>query len=72
MKKYIHHSGRPGGIRIEPFNKIQKNHPKKIILNAVKGMLPKCAFGRKIFKNLKVFKGNSHIHHAQTPKLLNL
>ena len=35
-------------------------------------MLPKGALGRKIYTNLKVYKGEKHPHDAQTPELLNL
>ncbi len=35
-------------------------------------MLPKGPLGRKIYTNLKVYKGSEHPHTAQTPELLNL
>jgi len=35
-------------------------------------MLPKNALGRKIYTNLKIYKGITHPHEAQTPELLNL
>lgn len=72
QKIYRTHSGRPGGMRVETFSKLQQSLPKKIILNAIKGMLPKKVFGREIYKNLNVYKGNQHPHRAQTPKLLHL
>jgi large subunit ribosomal protein L13 len=34
---------------------------------AVKGMLPKSRLGRKQIKDLKLFKGETHEHHAQKP-----
>lgn len=72
QKLYRNHSGRPGGMRVRTFKNVQQCCPEKIILKAVKGMLPKRAFGREIYKNLKVYKGNLHHHKAQTPKLLSL
>ena len=72
QKIYRNHSGRPGGMRIEKFSKLREREPKKIIEHAVKGMLPKGALGRKIYTNLKVYKGDQHPHMAQTPKLLKL
>ena len=57
---------------IESYSKLIQRRPEKIIEHAVKGMLPKGALGRKIYTNLKVYKGEKHPHDAQTPELLNL
>jgi large subunit ribosomal protein L13 len=70
QKKYQRHSGRPGSLKIETFEKLQERIPEKILEIAVKGMLPKGALGRKIFKNLKVYKGELHPHISQNPQLL--
>ena len=72
QKLYKNHSGRPGGMRVENFSKLQQRKPEKIIEHAVKGMLPKGPLGRKIYTNLKVYKGDQHPHMAQTPELLNI
>ena len=40
-KLYRHHSGRPGGMKIETFEKLQARIPERIIEKSVKGMLPK-------------------------------
>lgn len=34
------------------------------------GMLPKNSHGRNLFRHLKVYKGTSHPHEAQTPQPL--
>ena len=70
QKKYHRHSGRPGSLKIETFEKLQERIPEKILEIAVKGMLPKGALGRKLLKNLKVYKGESHPHISQNPQLL--
>jgi large subunit ribosomal protein L13 len=49
-----------------------KNHPERLIEKAIKGMLPKNTLGRKLYTNLKVYKGAAHSHEAQQPELLNL
>lgn len=72
QKLYRNHSGRPGGMRVESFSKLRERKPEKIIEHAVKGMLPKGPLGRRIYTNLKVYKGSEHPHLAQTPELLNL
>jgi large subunit ribosomal protein L13 len=51
---------------------LRERKPEKILEHAIKGMLPKGPLGRKIYTNLKVYKGNEHPHDAQTPELLNL
>ena len=72
QKMYYHHTGYPGGIKsISLRNQLQK-HPKRVLEAAVRGMLPKNRLGRKMFKKLKVYAGNSHPHQAQQPKVLEL
>jgi large subunit ribosomal protein L13 len=69
-KLYRRHSGRPGGMKTETFAKLQSRIPERIIEQAVKGMLPKNALGRKLFTNLKVYAGSDHPHQAQSPEAL--
>jgi large subunit ribosomal protein L13 len=69
-KQYISHSGYPGGQkRLSPKQVLAKK-PERIFEYAVKGMLPKNRLGRKLFKNLHVYAGDSHPHEAQNPKVL--
>ena len=49
-----------------------KKNPERLIEKAIKGMLPKNALGRKLYTNLKVYKGAAHNHDAQQPQTLNL
>ncbi|MGD1902243.1 MAG: 50S ribosomal protein L13 [Geitlerinemataceae cyanobacterium] len=72
QKLYRRHSGRPGGMKIETFNKLQARIPERIIEKAVKGMLPKNALGRKLFTKLSVYQGESHPHAAQKPEVLTI
>ncbi len=71
-KEYVRFSGYPGGQRFTSATNMLKNHPERLIEKAVKGMLPKNALGRKLYTNLKVYKGGAHKHEAQQPELLNL
>jgi large subunit ribosomal protein L13 len=72
QKMYYRHSGYPGGLKsINLRNQLQK-HPERVLESAVRGMLPKNRLGRKMFKKLKVYAGDSHPHQAQQPKLLEL
>lgn len=67
-KKYVRHSGYPGGQRFGTPQEMISKKPEFIIENAVRGMLPKNRLGRKLFGNLHVFAGPDHIHEAQKPK----
>lgn len=70
QKIYRRHSGRPGGLKIETFENLINRIPERIIEKAVKGMIPKGALGRDIYRNLKVFKGAEHPYASQKPELL--
>ena len=70
QKLYRRHSGRPGGMKVETFEKLQARIPERIIEKAVKGMLPKNSLGRHLFTKLKVYAGAKHPHQAQKPETL--
>lgn len=56
-KIYTRHSGYPGGLKQETFDKVLSRKPQYIIEHAVAGMLPHNRLGRKMFKKLKVYSG---------------
>lgn len=70
QKLYRRHSGRPGGMKVETFEKLQARIPERIIEQAVRGMLPKNRLGRQLFTKLKVYAGAEHPHTAQQPQVL--
>ena len=72
QKLYRRHSGRPGGMKVETFEKLQNRLPERIIEHAVKGMLPKNSLGRQLFTKLKVYAGSDHPHAAQKPEVLEI
>nr|YP_009296335.1 ribosomal protein L13 [Sebdenia flabellata]AOM65270.1 ribosomal protein L13 [Sebdenia flabellata] len=72
QKVYTRHSGRPGGLKTETFNELQKRIPNRIIEKSIKGMLPKGPLGRKLFTKLKIYSENNHPHTAQKPLLISL
>ena len=71
-KLYHHHSGYIGGMKSTPYDKMQAKKPEFIIEQAVRGMLPKNALGRQMFRKLKVYAGPEHQHAAQNPQPLEL
>jgi len=71
-KQYRRHSGYVGGMTSIRMKDMMGKHPERAIEIAVKGMLPKNALGREMFKKLKVYAGGTHPHAAQKPKALVL
>jgi large subunit ribosomal protein L13 len=72
QKIYYRHTGYPGGIYSRTFEQMLDRCPEKILINAVKGMLPKGPLGYAMIKKLKVYAGDSHPHCAQQPKTLDI
>lgn len=70
QKLYRRHSGRPGGMKEETFDKVIARVPERVLEHAIKGMLPKNTLGRQLFTKLKVYKGANHPHEAQQPETL--
>lgn len=71
-KIYYHYTGYPGGLKEQTARERLSKSPEKMIIDAVKGMLPKNRLGRAMLKKLKVYRGNEHPHAAQKPELLTL
>ena len=71
-KIYYRHSGRPGSLKLETFEQLQNRLPGKVIIKAVKNMLPKGPLGRKLLKKLKVYSDHIHPHTAQSPHQINV
>lgn len=69
-KVYYRHTGYPGGIRSETFDKLIARRPEKVLETAVRGMLPKGPLGRAMFRKLRVYAGAEHQHAAQQPQVL--
>lgn len=71
-KKYHSYSGYPGGMKTVDLDKLLASDPARVISNAVRGMLPKGPLGRKILRNLRVYRGAEHEHAAQKPQKLEI
>ena len=71
-KAYRHHSGFMGGLKSRAARDVRAEHPKRIVEDAVRGMLPKTKLGRAMFLKLKVYPGPKHPHQAQKPQPLTL
>lgn len=64
-KNYVRHSGYPGGLKVETFDKMIKDKPGYVIEHAVMGMIPRSKLGRQMIKKLKVFSGEEHPYAKQ-------
>lgn len=71
-KKYYRHTGYMGGLKEDSARELLAKHPTDLLLNAVKGMLPKNRLGRAQLKKLKVYTGAEHPHAAQQPEVLDI
>ncbi len=72
QKMYYRHSTYPGGIRSVNARRLLETFPERVLVSAVRGMLPKNRLGRQMLKKLKVYTGPEHPHQAQQPQTLSL
>ena len=70
QKMYRYHTQYPGGLKERTYRNLMQRNPEKVVELAVKGMLPKNALDRAMYKKLKVYAGPEHGHEAQKPEKL--
>ncbi|MGI6298961.1 MAG: 50S ribosomal protein L13 [Saccharofermentanales bacterium] len=70
QKMYRYHTGYPGGLKEIKYRNMMQKNPERVFEVAVRGMLPKNALGRAMYKKLKVYAGPEHEHTAQQPEPL--
>lgn len=71
-RKFYTHSGYPGGQKEHTPASVFAKSPERLVLKAVKGMLPKNRLGSKLLTNVRVYTGTEHPHEAQNPKVIDL
>lgn len=64
---FMTYSGWRGGEKYTSIAQTRAKQPERLVMHAVKGMLPKNHLGRKLLTKLKVYKGSEHPHAAQKP-----
>jgi large subunit ribosomal protein L13 len=72
QKSYMSFSGYVGGHKSENAGARRMRHPELLVERAVRGMIPHNRLGRRVYRKLKVYSGDSHPHAAQQPKIVNL
>jgi large subunit ribosomal protein L13 len=70
--EYDTYSRYPGGRKVYSFNTMRDQHPEKLLMLAVRRMLPKNKLGRGMLTKLKVYRGGEHPHQAQQPQELKI
>lgn len=70
QKIYRRHSGYVGGLKEVTAREMMEKNPERVLMLAVKGMLPKNSLGRKMLTKLRVYAGTEHGHEAQQPEEL--
>ena len=73
QKIYYRHTGYTGHLKQVTAGKLLEGpHADRVVRRAVRGMLPKNALGRQMFRKLKVYTGPDHPHAAQKPEEFSL
>ena len=72
QKIFYKHTGYIGGMKEIPYKRLMETKPEFVITEAIRGMLPHNALGRKMIKKLRVYAGPEHEHQAQQPETLVL
>ncbi len=67
------HTGYPGGIKSRTTGQILEGaHPERVVMQAVKRMLPHNRLSRRQMTHLRVFAGAEHGMEAQKPEVLDV
>jgi large subunit ribosomal protein L13 len=72
QKTFMSFSGYVGGHKSENVRARRVRHPELLIERAVRGMIPHNRLGRRVYRKLKVYRGDSHPHAAQQPQVVKL
>lgn len=70
-KIYRHHSGYIGGMKEMTAKDMMEKSPEKVMMLAIKGMLPHNSLGRQQIKKVRIYAGNEHENQAQKPEMWN-
>ena len=71
-KIYFRHSMYPGGAKETRFDEQMEKDSRKVIIDAVKNMLPNNKLRDKRLARLFVYRNSEHKHTAQKPEVIKL
>src|SRR2546428_10012171 len=66
-KRYVRHSGYPGGLKSETLERLLARRPEEVVRRAVRGMLPQNRLGERMIRKLHVYAGGDPPHAAPKP-----
>lgn len=73
QKMYYKHSGFPGGLKEISAGELRRTgKADRILLEAVRGMIPRNKLRDELMKKLKIFLGPEHTHQAQKPETITV
>jgi large subunit ribosomal protein L13 len=67
-KIYQAYSHYAGGLKKQLARDVRDSKPERILMEAVKRMVPRNRLGRQQMSKLKIYAGPSHPHQAQMPQ----
>jgi large subunit ribosomal protein L13 len=71
-KTYQWYTRYPGGQKTVSAREVVQKHPERILLEAVRRMVPRNRLGRQQMTKLKIYAGPNHPHQAQQPQEFKL
>ncbi len=71
-KKYYSRSRFFGSLKEQTAKELLEKDSDQIVINAVRGMIPRNKLGRKLMNKLKVYETAVHPHAAQQPAALEI
>jgi large subunit ribosomal protein L13 len=71
-KVYRWYTRYPGGLKEVRAKDLMVSRPERVLMEAVRRMVPRNKLGRQQMTKLKIYKGPNHPHQAQQPQELNV
>ncbi|MFW5702489.1 MAG: 50S ribosomal protein L13 [Candidatus Dojkabacteria bacterium] len=71
-KMYYRHSGYPGGFKQRNLGEQMKLDSRKVVENAISGMLPKNKLRDRYMTQVRIYKDEYHNQEAQKPKTIKI
>ena len=66
-KIYRRHTGYIGNMKETTARNLLQDQPEKVMMLAIKGMLPKNRLGRQMINKVRIYAGSEHENQAQKP-----
>lgn len=65
QKMYDNYSGYPGGRKSKSFSHLMEENPRRILMEAVAGMLPKNKLRDRMMKRLYIYEDENHPYKSK-------